>query len=874
MCAVQVLSAQDLNKRISLKLKNKSIGDVLVEISNVSQIHFSYSSQLVPVDKKISIKSKNKTIKEVLDEVLVSNGISYVLLENQIVLKVQSPVGNQENNNKPKERLKFTLSGFIKDKSNSEVLIGASVYAKGSLQGTTTNGYGFYSFTLAEGNYEIVFSFIGYKNVVRQLDLHSDNIFNIDLEELNVNMSPVVIKTGTEETFPKDNQLGQMKLSSKTIGEMHGFVGEFDIIKSLQAVPGIKSYGDGSSLFYVRGGNSDENLILLDEAPIYNPSHLFGFFTAIAPDAIKDIEAYKGDFPANYGGRLSSVIDVKTKDGNMKKLGFSGSISPYTSNLTFEGPFKKEVSSFFITGRTSNLNWLSNLSVLNKSVKLNFYDLNAKFNYKINNNNRLYLSMYYGEDNFTNYYTTSFRTFGISWDNMLGSLRWNHIFSDKLFTNTTLYFSRYRYYLYTSKELNDYWITSIANLTLKTDFTYYFNPNNTLKTGLELSSHASNPGNIHYSEASIQNNVVNIPDYSSKEIDFYISNEQKINRKLSVRYGLRVPVWINYGPTTLYYFDNNYNVIDTLLVADKSTTSSFYSIEPRINIQYTFNSKASLKASYSRSTQFLHLLSNSTSPFTSLEEWVPSGTNIEPQKADQFSLGYFQDMDLKAKYVFSAEVFYKLCQHQIDYKDHANMLYNPLIEGELRFGDAHSYGLELMLRKTEGKLTGWLGYTYSRAFRQINGVNNDKMYPSNYDCPHDICFNISYTASKHWAFSANWIYQTGRPITTPVSFYEYNGYTVPIYGDKNNDRLPDYHRLDLAVTFKINKPERRFQHNLILTLFNAYGRVNPISVNFNKIVDDSGKISVPSDLSNSNNIITSTLSVVGMVPSLTYNFKF
>ncbi len=862
------LSAQDLNQKLSLKMKHVSIGAVLTEISKLTQVHFSYSSQLVHTEKIITLKAKNKTLKDILEEVLVQNGIQYTLLENQFVLKTI----DNESHRKGKEML-FTISGFIKDKSNAEALIGGSVYAKGSLLGTTSNGYGFYSLSLKEGSYDLIFSFVGYKNISRHIDLQADKKINMDLEEENLSMVPVEIKTNNEESSIKENQLSQMHLSQKTISQMHGFVGEFDIIKSLQAIPGIKSYGDASSLFYVRGGNSDENLILIDEAPIYNPSHLFGFFTAIAPDAIKDIETYKGDFPANFGGRISSVVDVKTKEGNMKKLGLSGSLSPYTSNLTVEGPIKKEACSFFITGRTSNLNWLNNIDVIDKSLKLNFFDLNAKVNMKLNTNNHIFFSGYYGEDNFTNYYSTSYRTFGISWDNLLGTLRWNHIFNDKLFSNTTLYSSRYRFYLYTSKEKNDYWISSISNVTLKTDFTYYLNPQNTIKAGIELSTHASNPGNIHYSETNIQNSITDIPTYTSRELDFYISNEQKLSKKLSLRYGLRVPIWQNVGPTTLYYFDGYYNVIDTQWVVKNAVASTFYSVEPRLNLKYLLNATTVLKASYCRSTQFIHLLSNSTSPFTSLEVWVPSGNNIQPQNSNQFALGYFKEVG-KAKYIFSAEAYYKKCDHQIDYKDHANMLYNPLIEGELRFGNAYAYGLELMLRKTEGKFSGWLGYTYSRAFRQIQGINNNEEFPSNYDCPNDICCNISYNAGKKWSFSVNWIYQTGRAITTPVSFYQYNGYSVPIYGSKNNDRLNDYHRMDLAITYKINKVERKVQHVLIFTVFNVYGRANSISLNFNKIVSDENTIVVPSNLLDNNNIITSKLSLVGIIPSITYSFKF
>ena len=865
--------SQDLKKKISLNMKDVPLIDVINEVSNTGQINFSYSSQLIPVNKKITIKAKNKTIKEILDEVFTKNGIEYSIVENLIVLKPQTTNVSQNIEVIPKEKIKYTISGYLKDKATGEVLIGASVYAKGTTLGTTSNAYGFYSLTLPQGSYNIVYSFIGYKPVIQATELKGNINFSAELESAFLDIKPVEIVASDKEAEIHENQFSAMKLSPKTINQLPGFVGDVDIIKSLQSIPGIKSYGDGSALFYVRGGNSDQNLLMVDEAPIYNPSHLFGFFSAIAPDAIKDVEAYKGDFPASFGGRLSSVIDIRTKDGNMKKLGFSGSIGPYTSDVSFEGPFKKDKSSFFISGRRSNLNWLILSNTSKKNLKVNFYDINAKVNYKVSNNDRLFLTLYGGNDDYSRVATTAVRTFGISWNNVLGTFRWNHIFNNKLFSNTTAYFSNYNYYLHIYKEQNDYWNSSISNRTIKTDFTYYLNPKNTIKAGIELSLHNTNPGNIHFSDAAIQRHIPVVPKYSSREFDFYLGNEQKLSKKISLRYGLRLPVWQNIGATTVYYFNVNYQVMDTLQIGEKSVYSTFICPEPRINITYSINNNSSLKASYNRTTQFIQVLSNSTSPFTSLEVWIPSGPNIKPQKADQYALGYFQGID-KSKLVFSMETFYKQFYNQIDYTDHANMLFNPLIEGKLRFGKAWAYGMEFMLRKPEGKFTGWLGYTYSRTFKQINGINNDQTFPASYDRPHNICMNMSYNSNKRWSFSASWIFVSGGAMSTPVSFYYYNGYTVPIYGDKNNDRLPDYHRMDIAITYKLNKPERRYQHSLTFTLYNAYGRKNPFSVNFNKIMDDNGKFYVPSNLDGDYELVPTTIYVAGVIPSVTYNFKF
>ncbi len=868
LCLTNLVFAQDLNKKISIKMKDKPLNEVINEISKQGQINFSYSSQIIAVDKKVSIKAKNKSVKVILDEVLVKNGIDYVLVENQIILKLQKKEIVIKPDDISKEKTKFTISGYLKDKLTGEILIGAYVYAKGTFFGTTTNAYGFYSITLPEGFYQMVFSLIGYKGIIQDIELKENKKISVELELAQLNIKEVEIIADNKESELRNNQLSEIRFSLKTLSQLPGFVGDVDIIKSLQAVPGIRAYGDGSSLFYVRGGNSDQNMLLIDEAPIYNPSHLFGFFSAIAPDAIKDVEAYKGDFPANYGGRLSSVIDIKIKDGNMKRFGFSGSIGPYTSDLSLEGPIVRDRSSFFVSARKSNINWLFKNE---KSVNINFYDFNTKLNLKLNDNNRFYISLYSGKDDISR--DLSPRKFGISWDNTVTTFRWNHIFNSKLFSNTTFYTSKYNYYLHIRKDSNDYWNSTISHSAFKTDFTWYANNNNTVKSGIELGAHFFNPGNVHFSNNEIQQNTPEISKYNSREYDYYLCNEQQLTKKISLRYGIRIPVWQNIGETTVYLYNVNFQVMDTIKYGDKIPYSTYSSIDPRINIKYSIGKLSAIKASYSRATQFIQLITNSTSPFTSLEVWIPCGPNIKPQKADQYALGYFTQFS-KHKINFSVETFYKKFYNQIDYKDHANLLFNPLIEGELRFGKAWSYGVEFMLRKTEGQFTGWVGYTYSRAFKQTDGINNSNSYPTSYDSPNNICSNFSYETKKHWAFSANWIYYTGSAISTPISFYYYNGYNVPIYGEKNNDRLPDYHRLDVSVTFKLSKPTRKYQHSVIFTLYNAYKRNNPILVNFNKIMDNKGNFVIPSNLNGDYEIIPTTLSVAGRIPALTYNFKF
>ncbi len=871
--AASAVYGQNLDKKITLQVHDQPLGEVIRLISEKGGILFSYSQQSIPVNKKITVVALNTSLSEIFKTVFIANGIEYSLSEKQIILKLHSgPIPDSPPAQVQQVR-KYTISGYIREKSSGEAIIGANVYDIASYQGTTTNSYGFYSLSLPAGNYYISNSFVGYKPVSQEVDLHKNLESTVDLEFSPIEMKTVEITADPEADAMHISQSGDIRFSPAVLKQLPGFAGNVDVLKSLQNIPGVVTFGDGSSFYYVRGGNSDQNLLLIDEAPIYNPSHLFGFFSALSPDAIKDVMVYKGDFPAAYGGRLSSVVDVRAREGNMKHLGFSGNFGPYTSDFTIEGPIVKEKSSFLVSGRKSNLNWLQLSNDDQRSYKFNFYDFNTKLNLRLNKNNRLFLTTFTGNDVFERYNQLNRNTFGISWNNVAGTLRWNHIFNSRLFSNTTAYISRYNYFLDIAKELKNYWTSSISNATLKTDFSWYPDPKNTLKAGFEVNVHGSNPGNVHYSDAEIQSNLPHIAEYQSTELGMYVNNEQQIGRKFFARYGLRLVNWNDLGPTSVYYFDANHKVIDTIQVAGNTIYKSFLNLEPRIDLKYALNESSVLHANYSRNVQHLQVLSNSTSPFTSLEVWVPAGPNILPQKADQFSLGFFSKL-FHRNFDFSFEVYYKRLYNQVDYKDHANMLFNPLLEGELRFGDGWSYGMETMLRKSQGKFTGWISYAFSRSTKQIGDVNGDKVFPASWDRPHNICINASYAGGKHWSFSSHWMYLSGSPFTSPVGFYYINGYSVPVYGDKNNDRYPAYHRLDLSVTLALSKPEKRFQHNLMLTVYNVYGRHNPFAVNFNKIMDDNGNILVPANLQGDVERISTAISVAGAIPSLNYTFRF
>ena len=864
---------QNLEKKISLTLTNTPLKEVLQQLSLEGNIRFSYSSTAISVDQKITFTCRETPIREILNKILGERNIEWLAVEDQIVLKRKRADQSARIAKQVKALPSFVISGYLRDTLTGEALIGANVIVRELSTGTTANPYGYYSLSLPLGIHEVEFSYLGYREEVRSVELNRDTTISIDLHETSLGMREVVISARDNEQLPGVNQPGDFSFSGATLDKLPGFAGDVDVLKALQILPGIRSYGDGSSLFYVRGGNNDQNLLMIDEAPIYNPSHLFGFYSVLAPDAVNDMEIYKGDFPARYGGRASSVINITAREGNMKRFSFGGNLGPYASSLTLEGPIIKDKASFLVSGRLSTLNWLNYLVDDAGSFDFYFYDINAKINLKATRKDRIFLTFFTGRDEFNRFTNSVYRTYGISWNNMAGTLRWNHLFNPKLFSNTTLNYSSYNYYLYLSSDRKSHWQSSIGNLTLKSDFTWFLNPNNTLRSGFAVSRYHSNPGNVTQQGDEEQLEVRDVARYTAMEYILYLSNEQKIGKRLSLDYGIRLPVWQNFGPTTVYFFDANHAVIDTVKVGKNNYYDLFFSPEPRVSVGFALNPISSLKASYSRTTQFVQLLSNATGPFTSLEVWAPSGPNIQPLKTDQITLGYFLKF-ASSRFYFSAEGFYKFFRNHIDYTDHANLLYNPLLEGELRFGTAQSYGLELMLQKPAGKLSGWIGYTWSRAQVKTPEVNDGNPYPAGFDSPHNLCLYLSYDTRKRWSFSANWVFMTGNPITSPVAFYQYNGYTVPVYGEKNNDRLPDYHRLDLSIVYRLNRPGKRFRHQLAVTLYNAYGRANPFSESYNKYRDNQGRFVVPSNLDGNYELVPTVISVAGIIPSINYQFKF
>ncbi|MCF6366627.1 MAG: TonB-dependent receptor [Bacteroidales bacterium] len=856
-------SSQNINlkKKITIVAKNKPLKTVLDEIQSKTKIKFSYNTQAINAEKKVTLIARNKSVKNILKNLFAGLNIEFTPVEKQIVLKKKHTIPEKKIIVKKETPKLFIVSGYIYNEYDGEILIGAGISLLNSYKGTMTNEYGFYSLSLPEGKYILNFSYIGFENKQIELNLNSDKKIS---QKLKLDASEIEIVVVTEDNnidiFEK-TPLKQIKLTNKMITSNVGLAGEADVVKSIQSIPGITSFGDGSVLFYVRGGNKDQNLIMIDDAPVYNPSHLFGFFSAIAPDAVKDIKIYKNNFPIKYGGRLSSLIDIKTKDGNLYKWGFSGKTTPFTGSYTIEGPIKKEKSTILINLRRSHINWL----IKNSNTNINFYDFHIKFNRKFNRKNRLFFSMYKGKD-FLTVQIPVFGTAGLSWQNNALSLRWNHLYSDKLFSNITLHTSKYDYFLYYSVENNNYWNSFIGNFSLRNDFTYFSNPENKINFGLNINTYFFNPGNLN-------NDFFGRSVYASDAIEniLYFGHDKKFKNKININYGIRLISWNNIGPATIFSFDDNFRVSDTVNYPSGVFNTSF-NLEPQASISYSFSKSFIAKISYDRHIQHLQLLSNSISPFTTLDVWMPSGPNIKTEKSHQFVAGinkYFSEINI------STEVYYKTIQNLIDYDDHANMLLNPYIEGELRFGDAYSYGIEFLIQKQKGNFNFYSGYTYSRIFATVSGVNNGNKFPARHDKPHNLNINISYKTEKWWTFSMNWVFSSGMRFSSPTGFYYYRGYNLPVYAEKNNDKLPGYHRLDISAVLNLNKKETaRYKHDITFSIFNFYGRNNIIAVNFNKIQTDKGNFQVPTNLISEKEIIPTSKYLLGFMPSIAYSFKF
>lgn len=752
---------------------------------------------------------------------------------------------------------KFTISGTISDSTRGEALIHAMVKVKGMNLGTHSNEYGFYSLTLPTGNYTLVVVAVGFETQEHALMLQKNiqkNYQLISLSEKVKDIKEINVSGKKQDQNVSDPVMGVERLNPTEIAKIPVLLGEKDIIKTMQLLPGVKSAGEGNAGFYVRGGGADQNLILLDEAPVYNAAHLLGFFSTFNSDAIKDALLYKGSQPANYGGRLSSVLDIKMNEGNIKKYNVSGGAGLIASRLNVEGPIVKDKASFLISGRRTYVDMFLKTNDKFKDNTLYFYDLNTKINYRVNEKNRIYLSGYFGRDKLG-----LGDQFGINWGNATGTVRWNHLISSKLFSNTSVIFSSYDYLIAIKNSSVDFKIkSSIKDVNIKQEFQYFANTRNKIRFGFNAIHHGIIPGQIDAQMGGIT--PLKLTTNKSLESSTFINNELAASEKITISYGVRLSAFSLLGNNqNIYTYNENGDVVDTTAYKKNTFIQTYPVLEPRISMSYMYSKTASFKAAYTRNAQYIHLISNTTSA-SPTDLWIPSSINTKPEICDQLAVGWFKNFK-ENTFEMSIETYYKAFQNQIDYRNGANLQANELIEGELLYGIGKAYGLECVLKKKTGRLTGWIGYTLSRTERKIAGINDGNWYAAKQDRTHDLSIVSMFDITPKLTISALFVYYTGNAVTFPSGKYVVNGQTEFMYTERNGYRMPAYHRLDIGITWQ-RKNTVKYESSWNFSLYNAYGRENAYSISFRQNAE--------------NPDVTEAVqtSLFRWIPSITYNFKF
>lgn len=747
----------------------------------------------------------------------------------------------------------YTLSGYLYDASTGEALIFATVYTSALNTGVSTNEYGFFSIKLPTGEHTIAFSYVGYQPLTKEIRLDKNLHQNFSLSPVEISLEEITVTGQPGKNMVKQNELGSVRLNVKRLSTLPVLFGEQDILKTVQLMPGISPVGEGNSGFYVRGGNPDQNLILLDDAPVFNPSHLLGFFSVFNSDAIRDVKLYKGGVPARYGGRASSVMDIRMKEGNMKESNFSGGIGLISSRLMAEGPLSRDNASFMISGRRTYADLFLPLSKDEKikDNQLYFYDLNIKTNVIIDKNNRIYMSGYFGRD------VLRANDFEFNWGNKAGSLRWNHQYSPRLFANTTLVLNDYNYHTKGNIDGMFSLRAGISDLSLKQDYEWSLSNELNFIFGFNSVLHHFKPGEV--TSDSPSNKSFKISETDGWENAAYAFYDVKLSDRISMGSGLRLSTFSRIGPGTEHTYDATGNILKSSTFEKGKFYRNYSGFEPRFSLTWLLTEESSLKTGYNRMSQYIHLLSN-TSAGTPIDYWLPSSNNIRPQYISQISAGYFRQFKLSGA-EFSVEAYYKKMDNQIDYRNNADIFLNENAEAELLFGIGRSYGLEFLCKKDAGRLTGWISYTLSRSEKKFDQINEGAWYPSRQDRTHDVAIVGNFSANKKLSLSATWVYYTGNAITFPSGKYSLDGNIVNYYSSRNGYRMPAYHRLDLGATLLLNQ-HKRFRSELSFGIFNAYARKNAWSILFRTNEDDSSVTEAVK------------LYLFSVIPSVTWNFKF
>ena len=854
------LSAQlSLDTLVILSQRAMTLKEALEALEAQSGYTFSYSNRL-PLETGVTFSQTTGPLRYFLDHISQALRVRYRVLNGKILFVRQRATTGPLLE-------KVTLSGYLTDAATGEKLIGATVYVQEREVGTVSNNYGYYALPVPPGTYTLLFSFVGYQSQRRPVLVEESQTLNVALATEEVQLEEVVVSAAGTMPSVQGAALGTTQVAIQTFRKMPSLLGEVDVIRSLQLLPGVTTAGEGVSGLNVRGGSTDQNLILLDEAPLFNAAHLGGIFSVFNPDAVQQVTLYKGDIPARYGGRLSSVLDVRQKEGNTQRLGFRGGLGLIGSRLLLEGPIVKDKGSFMLAGRRSYTDLL--LGALGGGdFALYFYDLNTKINYQVNDRNRLYLSGYFGRDVFR-----LEEDWGFGWGNRTGTLRWNHLFNDQLFSNVTAIYSDYTYRLDYADlgpdaEIEDLvWTSGITHYHLQADMTYFLSSGSTVDFGASAILYRFNPGDVSI-QATTGPEDISQPMAAEQAVEaaVYVNQEKKLSDRVTLHFGLRYGAFLNVGEREVFIYENDdpspgNPMVDTLSYRAGEIVQSYDGLEPRLSFNYSWSRQSALKASYHRLFQYIQQVSNTTIT-TPLDIWTPANRYTRPARVDQVALGYSHHFRQNTV-AFSTEVYYKRFQDLMDLRNGADLLLNETLETQLLRGPGRAYGLEVMLSKEQGRWTGWLSYTLSRAEQQLDGVNNDAYYPTPYDKPHDVSLVLNYQFTPKWNVSTNFAYTTGRPFTLPSGRFSYEGGVVPDYTRRNGGRMPNYHRLDVSFNYEPPvKPERRWRNTWTLGVYNLYARRNPYAVSFREKAGSPGQTEAVQ------------LSFFGLIPSVTYNFIF
>lgn len=760
---------------------------------------------------------------------------------------------------------KYTLNGYIRDSLTGETLIGASVSIDEGRKGVNSNQYGFYSITLPAGSYQVICSFIGYDSKTVTVDMNATRRFDILLSPHTSQMNNVTVVGKKREDNLKTAQMGKLDLDMNAVRTLPVLLGETDILKTLQLMPGVRNAGEGNSGFYVRGGGPDQNLILLDDAVVYNTGHLFGFFSVFNSDAIKSVSLIKGGMPAQYGGRLSSVLDIAMKDGNLNKTQVDAGIGLIASRFSIQGPIKKQKASYMVSARRTYLDQLIKPFISKKSSSYGsgyyFYDLNAKMNYIFSDKDRLYLSGYFGRDVFD--YKNSRRSFSlrVPWGNATATARLNHVFSRKLFANLTLLYNNYKFsFTGGQNDFNLRLSSGIRDLTAKTDFDWYASPAHKIRFGAQYTYHTFYPNVASGNQDSVAFTPNNSIQKYAKEYAAYIQDDWDISKLFKLNMGLRYSVFHQVGPYTSYNRDADGNKLDSTVFRGGTLVKGYGGLEPRATLRIAINNNSSIKAAVTRNLQYIHLVTNAGTTLPT-DLWVPSTLHVKPQIGWQYAAGYFRNFK-QNMFETSLELYYKTMQNQIEYKEgYTPSLADP--EQDFVFGKGWSYGAELFVRKQKGRLTGWVGYTLSWTWRKFPDLNEGHKYPSKYDRRHDLSVVGMYDLTKKWQLSSVFVFGSGNAMSLPERFYFIGGVLTQQYSTINAYRMAPYHRLDFAATYTpVPKKKHKYTSSWVFSIYNVYSRANPYFYYYNT----DGAIN-----NGSVKITAKKVSLFPIIPAVTWN---